>query len=408
MTLATLRATFPRRMSHRAKFAWIIVAVAVIAGVLAAAASALRFTDESYLTPTGVVGTPYSHRFTAPPAGGSGAGCDPPYLVRVDSGALPPGLSLATDGWLTGTPTQAGKWSFWVSIKDIPDDKPWCNPMSAEREMSVTIVDRLVIGPESAAPGTVGAPYSLPMTATLSDPKTWSITSGALPPGLALTPTSGLISGTPTTVGSYTFTVRAVVDATRTDTKTLTIEVRAPLAIAASQPFTAAHLARGEVGVPFQAALTATGGSGTYTWSVSSGVLPPGLELDATGAITGRPSTAGAYRFAVSVADREGRTATYDAASSIAPRLSITSRLLRPGTVGRLYRTRLTISGGVNPKKWSARGLPPGVRLDASLGILSGTPRRAGVYRVRVGVADALNAKSTGTFRFRVWPSPLP
>jgi hypothetical protein len=391
-----------------AKFAWVVILVAVLAGVLVTAASALRFTDESYLTPTGTVGTPYSHRFTAPPAGSSGAGCDPPYIVRVDSGALPPGLSLATDGWLTGTPTHAGTWSFWVSIKDDPADKPWCNPMSAEREFSVKIVGGLVIGPESASPGTVGTPYSLAMTATLSDPKTWSISTGALPPGLTLNATSGLISGTPTTVGSYTFTVRAVVDATRTDTKTLTIEVRAPLSVAASQPFTAAHLARGEMGISFQGSLAATGGTGSYTWSVSSGALPPGLALGATGTITGRPRTAGAYRFAVSVADTEGRTAIYDAALSIAPRLSITSRLLRPGTVGRAYRTKLATSGGVNPKRWSARGLPPGVRVDTRLGTLLGTPRRAGVYRVSIGVADALDAKSTGTFRVLVRPSPLP
>ena len=59
--------------------------VGVVAGVLVSGASALRFSDESYLVPVGVVGQAYTHRFTGPPPEQEGRGCDPPYIFLIDS-----------------------------------------------------------------------------------------------------------------------------------------------------------------------------------------------------------------------------------------------------------------------------------------------------------------------------------
>jgi hypothetical protein len=83
------------------------------------------------------------------------------------------------------------------------------------------------------------------MTASVSDSKTWAIAAGALPTGLTLGATDGLISGTPTTAGTYTFTVRAEIDPQRVDTKSLAITVRDRVAIAS------AVTPPSEVGVPF-------------------------------------------------------------------------------------------------------------------------------------------------------------
>lgn len=368
-----------------------------IAVVLVSTAAALRFSDESYLTPTGVVGSHYSHRFSAPAAGGSGAGCDPPYLFAVDSGALPPGLSLGSnDGVVRGTPTQAGSFSFWVSIKDDPTDKPWCNPLSAEREFTITILDRLVIGPESIAPGTVGVPYSVAMTASLPGPKAWSLVQGTLPPGVTLDGVKGVISGTPTAAGSYSFTVRGVLDASRSDTKALTLVVRDPVTIAVSQGFSTAHTARAEVGAAFRAALTASGGTGAYTWTVSRGAFPVGLALARTGAVSGRPRETGTYRFTVTAADAEGRAAAFDAVVRVAARLAIATLPLRAARVGRPYRARLRSSGGLQPVRWRiASGVPPrGLRLDPASGIIAGIPTVAGSYRVRVECIDALGVRA--------------
>lgn len=388
-----------------------VIGIVGFLGVLAAAfasiAAGLRFDDQSYLTPQGVVGSPYTHRFSAPPPGTGGAGCDPPYFFRVDSGSLPPGLSLDTrSGVIGGIPTQAGSWSFWASIKDDPTDKSWCNPMSAEREFTIRVIDRLVIGPESAAPGTVGVGYSLPMTATLSEPKTWSISQGALPPGLTLGSSSGVITGTPTAAGSYSFTVLAVVDPKRSDTKALTIVVRDPLAVGSEAPFDAG-VARGEVGASFRATLAVTGGSGTYAWSLGSGALPPGLTL-ANGAISGKPSASGVYSFVAAVTDTEGRVANYSGRISVAERLAISTLRILPGRVGRRYRARLAISGGVKPMTWRiVRGsLPRGVRFDRTLGLLSGMPARRGAYRVVFEATDSLGVRAKRTLTIVVAPKP--
>src|SRR4029453_2948624 len=142
--------------------------------VLVPTASALRFTDDSYLVPDGTVGEYYAHQFT-----GEG-GCGLPYQFRVLSGALPPGLSLTGDGLLVGIPTQAGSWSFWLELSDEdPPSEPWCIPKKSQRRFTVDVVAALVITTGAAAPATLGTPYSLRLSAQGgSGPRTWSIASG--------------------------------------------------------------------------------------------------------------------------------------------------------------------------------------------------------------------------------------
>jgi hypothetical protein len=249
------------------------------------------------------------------------------------------------------------------------------------------------------------------MTSTISDPKTWSINSGALPTGLTLDPASGLISGTPTTPGTFTFEVLAKVNAdTRTDTKVLGIAVRDALAISATDPFSPTRRAPAEVSAPFSATLAATGGDGVYTWSLASGALPPGLTLNA-GLLEGTPTVAGDYRFVVRVADAEGRVANYAARVTVASKLAfLTPRLLLPGTVGKAYRARLATTGGVKPVTWRlVRGpLPRGVRFDRFLGILYGFPTRPGRSTITIEARDELGVVTTRVFRLVVKPAPKP
>ena len=185
------------------------------------------------------------------------------------------------------------------------------------------------------------------MTANLPDSKTWSIVAGSLPAGLALGSSDGVISGRPATPGTYSFTVRALIADGRSDTKALTLEVRDRLTVTGSGDLET-RVARTEVGVAFEGGLFATGGFGTYTWSVD-GDLPLGLELAEDGTISGKPTEAGTYRFTVSVTDAESRRALYAARLIVAERLAIKSALLKPAKVGRFMSRKVATFGGVAP-----------------------------------------------------------
>jgi hypothetical protein len=364
--------------------------------------------EDTNTCPTGQVGVPYSITFRLP----EGQGCSPGDDVwSVVGGAAPPGLSMSSSGTLSGTPTQAGAFVFDIQMA-LPDT-PNCNGTkdTTQRRMTLTInpeIPRLVLGPESTAPATTGAPYSLQMTTSVPDAKTFAITGGALPPGLAIDGATGLVAGTPTTSGTYAFTVYSKVNSDpRSDTKSLQIVVRAPLTITVGAPFESGR-AIGEVRVPVESTWQTSGGSGTYTWALTAGTLPSGVTFT-SGSFSGTPRTAGTYPFAVSVTDSEGRTASAAARISVASDLTVTTAVLRPANVGKAYRAKLRTSAGVKPIAWkiSAGKLPPGVRFDRVLGSLAGVPKQAGRYRLsfeardsqRVAARRSLTLTVTGVVR---------
>ncbi|MGH7340405.1 MAG: Ig domain-containing protein, partial [Candidatus Rokuibacteriota bacterium] len=326
-------------------------------------------------------------------------------------------------GLISGTPTHAGAARFWVKVHDIgpAEGGPvWCTfPKDAEREFKIDVNPRVIVRTESASPGTIGASYNLLLDAQMmsgpdqfaqpSSPLAWTVSQGQLPPGLALGANDGVISGIPATEGSYVFSVRAALADGRSDTKGLEIIVRQPLSIAAGRPLASAVGAPTpwEVGVPFSATLSASGGSGTYTWSVAVGALPSGFALAADGTLTGRTQTAGTYRATLRLTDSEGRTADYAAAFNVASRLAVSTLKLRIGKAGKLYRAKVATSGGIAPRTWKIkRGpLPRGIRFDRTLGLLSGTPTRPGRYRVTFEATDALKVTASKTLVIEVLAS---
>jgi len=389
----------------------VIVALVCFAGVLLSGASAGIGDDvcpdahgeDTNTCPPGQVGVPYSITFKLP----EGQGCSPGEDVwSIVGGAAPPGLSMSSSGTLSGTPTQAGAFAFFIQMA-LPDT-PNCNGSkdTTQRQMTLTInpaITRLTLGPESTAPATNGTPYSLQMTTSIPAAKTFSITSGALPPGLAIDATTGLIAGTPTTSGTYGFTVYATVNGdSRSDTKSLQIVVRDPLTITTGPPFDAAR-ALSEVRVPFESTLQPSGGSGTYTWAVTAGSLPPGVTF-ANGSLSGTPRTPGTYPFAVSVTDTEGRTANATARISVASPLTVTTALLRPAQAGKVYGAKLATSGGVKPTAWriSAGKLPRGVHFGRVLGTVAGVPKTAGRYRLSFEAHDSLRVVARKTLTLTV------
>jgi uncharacterized protein (TIGR03437 family) len=175
-------------------------------------AAALSITTTSPL-PQGTVGVAYSQTLSA--TGGAS-----PYTWSVASGALPGGLALASSGTISGTPATAGAYSFTVQVKD-----------SAAATATMTLALTIATAPPAIATSSalpqafVGVAYSQTLTAAGgSAPYTWSVTSGALPGGLTLSG-GGTISGTPTTAGSFSFTVQVRDSAGATATKAFTLAV---------------------------------------------------------------------------------------------------------------------------------------------------------------------------------------
>lgn len=146
-----------------------------------------------------------------------------PYTWSVTAGSLPPGLSLASNGTISGTPTSAGPFSFTAQVTDS------ANPArTASQPLSITVVPApLTITTASLPNGTVGQTYSQTMQASGgTTPYTWSLAAGSLPPSLGLA-SNGIISGAPTSAGTYTFTVQVADSAAQTATKALSITVDA-------------------------------------------------------------------------------------------------------------------------------------------------------------------------------------
>jgi hypothetical protein len=356
--------------------------------------------------PTGYVGAEYEIQIVSE----EGSGCVPYDYFQLVNSALPAGLSMTRDGVISGVPSAAGFTRFWLWDRDLTAAQggpSWCQfEDKSEREFSIQIDPGLAIVNESVKGASVGQPYTDTLTAkqvaSLNSPSgpdvqaTWSLASGALAPGITLS-ASGVLSGTPTSEGSYQFDVKAE-NGGPSDTKTYTLTVRQPLTV--KSPFGPAQPPSSEVGVRFGKTFTATGGSGTYTWALVSGALPPGVALDATrGTITGTPQTAGSFAFALTATDSEGRVANARAALSVAPRLAIRTLGLRSAQLARTYQTKLATVGGVQPLTWRVvRGkFPLGISFSQKAGTIAGTPRRIGSFRVTVEARDALGAKSRKT-----------
>src|SRR5215472_15836823 len=172
-------------------------ASANMAITITAAAASLQITVSSLAD--GQTDTAYSASLVA-------IGGIAPYTWSLSSGSLPAGLTLGSSGQISGTPTTAGTSSFIVTVSD--SSSPAQNT-TANLSIAITAgVAPLQITTSSLPGGVANSSYSATESATGGKtPYSWSVSSGSLPGGLALS-TSGQISGTPTMSGTYSFTVQ--------------------------------------------------------------------------------------------------------------------------------------------------------------------------------------------------------
>ncbi len=345
--------------------------------------SGIAITPETL--PNGSVGTAYSQPLTA--TGGSGA-----LQWSVSAGSLPAGITLnSTTGLLSGTPTTAGSSNFTIRVQDA-------SGASATRAYTVVIGEGLTITTPSTLPAaSENVSYSQTLAASGGTaPYTWSLSVGSLPPGLTLNTNTGVISGTPSSAGSFSFIVQVRDSRQVSGQKAFTLQVGGRITIA-----TPAALPSAIVRTPYSEALVATGGTPPYTWSLAPGGIPPlGMTVDRDGVLSGTPANAGTFTFTIQVTDSAGSTASRTFTLTVQQSLLITTASPLPAaTAGSAYAQALAASGGQAPYTWSlASGtLPAGLALTPA-GILSGTPTASGSFSFQIQVAD--NTRTTATANF--------
>lgn len=256
----------------------------------------------------------------------------------------------------------------------------------------------------TAPDGTVGTAYSTTFALTGGTPALkWLAPKGTLPAGLSFNTTTGVLSGTPTTVGSTTFTLQAVdsSDVPFTVTSTITLKVNASSSNSSLQAV--GTTPDGTVNVSYVSVLQASGGTSPYNWSITSGTLPAGLNLSATGIISGTPTAAGTSTFTAQVKDAAGATATLNLtlkinAASTGGTLTIATSTLPSGTVQIPYAASITITGGTAPYTCTvdSGSLPAGLTLGSNCAV-TGVPTTAGTSTFTVHVTDAASPTNSGS-----------
>ncbi len=417
-------ATLTRRTIGVMKRLTLIVTLSVIAAAVAVMpGSAASFNDSApcpadgplLVCPTMNVGQAVQLQLIAL------RGCDV-YRWEIVNGELPAGLSMSSSGLVSGTPTVAGTTQPWVWVHDLTASEggpSWCGGDNhSERQFVFKVVGgsgspppaptpapapqpALQITTGSLAKATAGTAYTATLSASGGGSVTWTLSAGSLPAGLTLG-SNGILSGTPTGAGRYTFTVR-VADGGRSASKQFDLVVVEKLTASAPAGQT------WEVGRPLQISIDAKGGTPGYSWKID-GTLPvhTGFVGDrgdgSTSLLQGVPGEAGTFPIVLTVTDAAGTSAQVTVTLTVVPKLQIKTVAIGRAQVGKRYRLGLVFGGGVGATQWAlaAGSLPRGLTLDGATGVISGKPRAAGRFRFTVVVTDSLGAKSAMTYTLKV------
>lgn len=218
----------------------------------------------------------------------------------------------------------------------------------------ITLPAILIPTPSSLPAGTTGIAYSALLTATGGlAPYTWSLVSATPNTGgwISLGASSGIISGTPTKAESESISVRVTDSVGNTTTKTFSMTIASNLAISTSSPLPGAT-----TGTLYSTTIAASGGSGAYTWSITSNTPNTGgwSSINAsTGAISGTPGTAETESIVVKVTDAAGNTASKTFALVVAAAATTTLLSFMKAQVGSKYFVGQTVNQYNDPSDGS-------------------------------------------------------
>ena len=323
---------------------------------------------------TGVAGSPFSYAVQA-------SGTPTSYAAT----GVPAGLTFNTStGVLTGTPTTAGTYPLTVSATNVTG-------------IGLAVV-RLVVAASASGPpvvtsaaGVVGLlkePFNYFLT---TNSPTTNYTAGNIPTGLSLNSTTGQISGTPTQAAAFTMPISAT-NAAGTTQVTLTFPVINP----SFAVFTSPAAISAVVGQSFTTTLTS---SSTSVYSSAASPLPPGLTLNAsTGVISGSPTTVGSYPATITQSGSAGTASgrLLFTVFSATPKVPVISS---PAGMGAFVGVPFAyvVQATNSPTSFAAPGLPAGLTLNTSTGLISGTPSSTGTFTFGLTASNSQGTSGTAT-----------
>lgn len=305
------------------------------------------------------------------------------------TGNVPPGLFYNNEsGTIQGSPTKVGTFSFTVTVTDFGN-----NNKQASKQLSIGVM-QISSAPQLPSANTCSF-YSQALAVSDGPPPpfNWSFDDSPAPPGLAIDPTSGVISGTPTGSGQFTFTIEAFSPSANifaTQVFSLTI---------GSLCFVTTTVPNGAVNSFYRESLVITGGTAPLAFSVTGGSLPTGVSLDPkSGLLSGTPTVPGPFNFTIEVKDSADNVATQSFSVTILAQLAFTTTSPLPaGKAGTNYSVTFAATGGMAPYTFNTQDAPAGLQLS-SAGVLSGTPS-AGTFTLTVVVSDSLHNQLSMDFK---------
>lgn len=353
---------------------------AAISITIAAAANASVITSST--TATGTVGTAFTY---------NSAGTNTPTSYNITG--LPAGLTAnTTTGVISGTPTAVGTSSIVISANNAAGTG---SPVTVTLTVAAPAAAPVISSATTASVAVNGA-FTYTITAS---PAATSFAASGLPLGLSLNTTTGVISGNPSVANSYSVTLTATNAGGTSAPRTLTLTVGALSSI------TSAATSTGSVGAAYSFTVTSAVVVPAVTSYNISG-LPAGLSADTnTGAITGTPTTAGTYTISLSANNATGTGPVSTLTLTVGNRPAITSVATAAGTVGSGFT--YNIAASFTPTSYAATGLPGGLTVNTTTGLINGTPNTSGTFAVGLTATNAFGTGNTTTLTITIAAAPV-
>ena len=353
--------------------------------------------------PAGTVNVAYSQAITA--GGGTGAKTlTVSNIQNAVAGLIVPGSGSNTLS-ISGTPTATGTETFTVTATDSLGATTVGN-------YSITVNSAVTLSPATLPAGTVNVAYSQAITAgggtgakTLTVSNIQNAVAGLIVPGSGSNTLS--ISGTPTATGTETFTVTA------TDSLGATTVGNYSITVNSAVTLSPATLPAGTVNVAYSQAITAGGGTGAKTLTVSNiqnavaGLIVPGSGSN-TLSISGTPTATGTETFTVTATDSLGATTVGNYSITVNSAVTLSPATLPAGTVNVAYSQAITAGGGTGAKTLTVSNIQNAVAglvvpgSGSNTLSISGTPTATGTETFTVTATDSLGATTVGNYSITV------